>query len=112
MNNPLNPPLQGGLNIKVNTGAKAARFVVDLKNDLPKGKEEAIAVAESRLEKLAEVDYGKMLKKGGEQAKSYARNFWIPAYAGMTKGWSGMTKKRQLIPGQVRNDVEGVVQSS
>ncbi len=67
----------------VKTGAKTARFVVDLKKDMP--REEISPVSESRLEKLAEVDYGKMVKRGREKAKGLAKNLWIPAFAGMTK---------------------------
>ena len=59
-------------NLKVKTGAKTARFLIDLKQALPV-EEVRPAIKESRLEKLAEVDYRKVIK-----------DFWIPAYAGMT----------------------------
>ena len=57
-------------NLKIKTGAQAARFLIDLKQALPV-EEVRPAIKESRLEKLAEVDYRKVIK-----------DFWIPCPSG------------------------------
>ncbi|MDO8592979.1 MAG: DUF4012 domain-containing protein [bacterium] len=115
MNNPLNPPLQGGLNIKVNSGAKSARFVVDLKKDLPVKTSDVqgdIGCPESRLEKMAELDYGKMIKKGKVRGGVLINDlggainkFWIPSplsrglkAAGMTNKKAGIKKNKIPLP--------------
>ena len=71
---------------------------------------------EEKIEKLAEIDYGKYFKAGKEKSQALAqtlfdktkivrnRNFWIPAFAGMTKGEAGMAKKRNGLRVVARND--------
>jgi len=56
-------------NLKVKNGAKTARFLVDLKQPAVEIKAEPVKSSrtervEAKLEKLAEVDYGKILKEG------------------------------------------------
>ena len=56
--------------LTINPDAKSSRFVVDLKKELP--QEEVAQVKakkffEEKLEKLAAVNYGKMLKAGREK---------------------------------------------
>ncbi|MDO8667540.1 MAG: DUF4012 domain-containing protein [bacterium] len=81
--------------LKVRPGAKSSRFVVDLKQDLAiaemkESKYKKNLIVESRLEKLAELDYGKILKAGSQNAKKNfsvytklicSRNFWVSALA-------------------------------
>lgn len=55
-------------NLEVKTGARAARFVVDLKKDRP--EPEAAPVKMNQLEKLVEADYGKIFKAGKVKIKA------------------------------------------
>ena len=56
-------------NLKIKTGARPARFLIDLKQAVAEPKVEPVKSSrtervEAKLEKLAEVDYGKILKEG------------------------------------------------
>ncbi|MFA6306819.1 MAG: DUF4012 domain-containing protein [Patescibacteria group bacterium] len=119
-------------NLKVNPDVKSSRFVIDLKQNLPKEETKAkdvrrlgdVGRLEEKLEKLAEVDYKGILKAGSENAKKNiialmvrSRNFWIPAFAGMTKEKPARNDKKRknkiaALPAVARNDSYLVVLSN
>ncbi|MDP2708453.1 MAG: DUF4012 domain-containing protein [bacterium] len=77
-------------NLKINPGALSSRFLVDLKKDSAEQPLDVrhpgdIGRLEEKLEKLAEINYKEIAKKGSDKIKNSARDFWIPAIAGMTK---------------------------
>ncbi|MBI2458931.1 MAG: DUF4012 domain-containing protein [Parcubacteria group bacterium] len=108
-------------NLKVNPDAKSSRFIIDLKENLPEQDIKQAQLKKSRnieekLEKLAEIDYGKYFKAGknkvGQIFKPFSLNkilfnlksLWIPSplsrglkAAGMTKGKAGMTKENKAL---------------
>jgi hypothetical protein len=78
-------------NLKIDTGAKSSRFVVDLKKELSEEEAKEVKIQKSttieeKLERMAEADYGKILKRGREKSRvlmndfgKALKNFWIPA---------------------------------
>ena len=65
-------------NLKVNPGAKSSRFVIDLKQDLEavesqETRNKKNLIVESKLEKLAELDYKKYFGMGKEKAPAVSR---------------------------------------
>ena len=72
--------------LKVNPDAKSSRFVVDLKKELPETAHEKEIKnlpkpnmetrLEAKLEKLAEINYGKYFKSGKEKSKILAQNLF------------------------------------
>ncbi|MDP2736394.1 MAG: DUF4012 domain-containing protein [bacterium] len=126
-------PLNKFQNLNVNSGVTSSRFVVDLKKNLLEKEGEQAKVKkpenfEEKIEKLAEIDYGKYFKAGREKSKILARtlfdnakmvhsrNFWIPSPLLRGLKAAGMTKKNQTrddkskkkknvtAPAVVRND--------
>jgi len=100
-------------NLKVNPGVASSRFVIDLKQNLLEKEMEQPRVKKSenfeeKIEKLAEIDYGKYFKNGKEKSKILAqtlfdnvkmvrnRSFWIPAFAEMVKGRAGLAVKKRI----------------
>jgi len=98
-------------NLNINPDVKSSRFVIDLKQNLLEQEVKQVKIRkpvniEEKIEKLAEIDYGKYFRYGKEKVKNNVkvlsdntkmvrnRNFWIPAFAGMTKEEAGMTKKK------------------
>jgi len=105
-------------NLKVNPGVKSSRFVIDLKRNLLEKETQQPKIKkpdnlESKLERLAEIDYRKYFKISREKSKAlvrilferanlaYRNKSWIPAFAGMTKRGAEMMKE---IAGLTRND--------
>lgn len=108
-------------NLKVNPNVKSSRFVVDLKKELPETahkkelknlpKPNMETRIEAKLEKLAEIDYGKYFKESKEKVKNNvkvlsdntkiirSRSFWITAFGGMVKNGAKMITKSKSING-------------
>src|SRR3990167_6128252 len=106
-------PLNKLYNLKVNPGAKSSRFVVDLKQDLAQAgnvsearkqaKQNVETRLEVKLEKLAGVDYGRMLKQGKERSGRLIndvckniKSFWIAGQARNDKKINGKNKKKTV----------------
>ena len=80
-------------NLKIKPGAESSRFVIDLKQELAAAETKGITSQQNlslelKLEKLAELDYGQILKQGRENTKKNFTAFIDYAKelgAGMTK---------------------------
>ena len=85
-------------NLKINSDVLSSRFVVDLKQNLPKPEVKITKPRniEEKLEKLAEIDYGKIISKGKTRVGE------IFSYFDFRKNLSDI--KSFWIAGQARND--------
>ena len=90
-------------NLKVNPGAESSRFVIDLKEDFTTAEAKAIKnnknlIVESKLEKLAELDYKKYFGESKIKTKVWLKENFVKLGVEM-KSWQGVTaSSRQTSP--------------
>lgn len=100
-------------NLRVNSGAESSRFVIDLKQELTAAetketKSQKNQTLESKLEKIAELDYGQILRQSSANTKKsfvafidYAKKLG----AGMTKNKRIKSKRVRLRPDSVGAEI-------
>src|SRR3989339_1048419 len=91
-------------NLKIKSGAESSRFVIDLKQEPTAAETKEITSQknlsfESKLERMAELDYGRILKQGGENTKKS-----FVAFVNYAKRLGAGTRPNGLSSGRTMNN--------